>query len=128
MSFTNSFTDEQLKLLGFQSREIWEKHRKLLGHLDGESFEVFFQRKHGYPSNKHEEEKSKKDLTKNEIILARMEKDLKQYNDKFIAGIKDLINTMDKTIRMCITYVKDNEKENNERFKVIEKKLKITSL
>ena len=68
----NKLTDQQLKLLGISSHEIWVKNRELYGHKDGESFEDFFVRKHGYPSYKHNEEINARDLPPSEKMENRI--------------------------------------------------------
>ena len=68
----NKLTDQQLQLLGIASHEIWDKNRELHGHKDGEAFEDFFVRKHGYPSDKHNEEINARDLPPSEKIENRI--------------------------------------------------------
>ena len=76
-----SLTVAQLKLLGITSNKVWEKHRKLLGHKDGESFEDFFVRKHGYASNKHKEEISSNKMNLSiESRLTELENLVKKIN------------------------------------------------
>ena len=64
----NDLTNEQLELIGIRDNAIWHKHKNDHGYIDGESFETFFHRKHGYKSDQHEIEKSKRNLSLEERI------------------------------------------------------------
>jgi len=94
----NNFNDKQLTILGFKNNEVWLKNREMLGHKEGESFEDFFQRKHGYPSKEHDVQRKKRDLSKNEKL--RQDHDVLQ-NDyiKFGHSTLQLFKTLDKEIK-----------------------------
>ena len=111
----NKLTDQQLQLLGIASHEIWDKNRELYGHKDGESFEDFFVRKHGYPSDKHNEEINARDLPPSEKIENR------------IKVLEDKTNQIDAKLSKVITSINaENTKLFNTleaRFKDIEEKM-----
>ena len=78
-------TETQLKVLGFTNNKVWDNNRVMLGHKDGESFEEFFKRKHGYQSHLHEEEIKKRKLTEIEIINNKLENLIKSVEERKIA-------------------------------------------
>ena len=45
---TASLTDKQLEILGFENNTIWLKNREMLGHKDGEDFEIFIKTFYSY--------------------------------------------------------------------------------
>ena len=65
----NDLTKVQLELIGIKDNEIWHKHKNDHGYIDGESFETFFHRKHGYASDKHIFESNKRNLTQEERLI-----------------------------------------------------------
>ena len=77
----NSLTEEQLKILGFENNEVWHKNREMLGYKDGEDFETFFHRKHGYKSDQHEIETNKRNLSLEERIQ-KLENPFKEQHEK----------------------------------------------
>ena len=82
----NNLSTVQLKILGFPSNEVWYKNREMLGHKDGEDFETFFHRTHGYKSDRHLIEITKKNLTLEE----RMENIIKILDVKFTKAITSI--------------------------------------
>ena len=111
----NNLSTVQLKILGFPSNEVWHKNREMLGHKDGEDFETFFHRTHGYKSDRHLIEITKKNLTLEERMENRimiLEDTNKQFDVKFTKAIKSIHadhNTLVKSLE--------------ERFKVIQEKV-----
>ena len=79
---TTSLTDKQLEILGFENNTIWLMNREMLGHKDGEDFETFFHRKHGYSSDKHVFESNKRNLT------------IEEKFEGLISQIKDIKNPL----------------------------------
>ena len=75
-------TDKQLEILGFENNTIWLMNREMLGHKDGEDFETFFHRKHGYSSDKHVFESNKRNLT------------IEEKFEGLISQIKDIKNPL----------------------------------
>ena len=106
----NKLTDQQLQLLGIASHEIWDKNRELYGHKDGESFEDFFVRKHGYPSDKHNEEINARDLPPSEKIENRI-KVLEDKTNQIDAQFTKLITSINAQFTKLITSINtDNTK------------------
>ena len=77
----NSLTEEQLEILGFENNEVWHRNREMLGYIDGEEFETFFQRKHGYKSDQHEKETNKRNLSLEERFQ-KLENPFKEQHEK----------------------------------------------
>ena len=82
----NDLTKVQLELIGIKDNEIWHKHKNDHGYIDGESFETFFHRKHGYASDKHIFESNKRNLTQEERILDF---------DKQLQGLAEKVNKIE---------------------------------
>ena len=89
----NNLSTVQLKILGFPSNEVWHKNREMLGHKDGEDFETFFHRTHGYKSDRHLIEITKKNLTleeRMENIIKILEDTTKHIDVKFTKAITSI--------------------------------------
>ena len=113
----NNLSTVQLKILGFPSNEVWHKNREMLGHKDGEDFETFFHRTHGYKSDRHFIEITKKNLTLEERMDNRIDRLINTLEGGF-KGIEEKVTTLSESHNKLEKCVGTMEKVLSENFKL----------